>query len=80
MGRKRINPIKQPRFKFNIDDTVIYIGCLYDQYKNTECTIIDRIKSKQKEYYKVKFHDGNIYLITVNVLKRKDNEDADQNK
>lgn len=72
MGRRRKHPPKPPAFQFKINDNVIYIGGLYEEYYNQPCIITNRSKKHKKEYYKIMFNDGNIFETTGNALKRKD--------
>jgi len=43
-------------YKFNLKDTVIYLGLL-EEYKGNECIIIKRSRRNINEYYRVKFED-----------------------
>jgi hypothetical protein len=77
MGRKKTKPEKKPAYQYKVGEVVIYVGCLYEEYKDQECTIVEHSKTHKLEYYKIQFWDGIIRETTINAIKRKEinNED-----
>jgi hypothetical protein len=71
VGRKRIHPLKPPRFQYNEGEILIYTGGLYPQYTNQECKVFSRNK-RQGEWYEVIFHDEKKLLIGIKTLKKKE--------
>jgi hypothetical protein len=62
------------RWKFSVGDKAIYVGGLFEVYKNTEVMIIDRSRQHIKEYYKVRFIDGNEGTTIDTVLNKVEEE------
>jgi hypothetical protein len=54
---------------YKIDEIVVYIGGLYEQYGQQKCIIMNRIKSHGKEYYYVQFEDHQEYIVTACALR-----------
>lgn len=78
MGRNKVGKEKPKEYQFGVGDTVVYIGGLYDEYTDKECSIIARHKVKKfYEWYRVVFNDNLVILTTVNTLRGKEeNDDA----
>lgn len=73
MGRKRIKPIKPPKYEYLIGDECIYIGGLYDQFQGLECEVIDRSFSKRRAWYKILIKNtGSIVEILPSEIKRRE--------
>ncbi len=69
---KKTKKQKSQRYQFNIGENVIYLGNLYSNYKNKECTIVSRSKSRITEWYRIKFADNVEFDTIVNSIKRKE--------
>ncbi len=56
-----------------MNETVVYIGGMYPDYTAKEGRVISRTK-QQGEFYRVKFSDGQYYMITVKALRKKNEQ------
>jgi hypothetical protein len=45
-------------YKYDVGDSVIYLGGLYKQYQYKNCVIVDRTTRRISHYYDVMFEDG----------------------
>ena len=51
--------IKNKKFEHKVEDFVIYVGGLYDEYKKKKCKILNRASKKNiYNYYNIEFEDG----------------------
>lgn len=59
-------------YKYNIDDVVINLGSLYEEYKHAECVVISRSRQKSVKWYDVKFKDGKLMNVKEAWIKSKE--------
>ena len=65
------------KYKFKIDDVVIYLGGLYTEYKNCKATVLSRSNQKSMNYYTVEFENGKIMELKENWIEKWEETDED---
>ena len=57
------------KYKYNIDDLIVYLGGLYEKYKNTSAIITEKSYRKSFAFYVVKFEDGKVMELREDWIK-----------
>jgi hypothetical protein len=63
------------KYKYNIGDSIIYLGGLYKEYQNKSAVIIEKSYRKSFAYYVVKFEDGKTMELREGWIKVAEVED-----
>ena len=50
--------IRKEKFKFEVNNIVIHLGSLYDEYKLKSAKVLSRSSRKSTNYYVIEFEDG----------------------
>ncbi len=78
MARQKTTQINKPKktssFQFQVGDEVIYLGYLYDEYRNKKCIVISRSRNRNRihEYYKLQFEDNFIMETIENAIRKEE--------